>query len=193
MPGARRNWQPCCQASPPSRLFRHTPPVAMSSVFFSAVRFTAASAPRWNWSTQIGAIAATTALLAVLSARVFAELPSIHPPQPKPMARVRGDADGGALQEPLQRFSLIPSQGLHKTLLLIGAEGFPPLLSNWATNWHRGASPRPCLRSIGRSVVHPAHAAAGRRVLLRCFGETLGTAAAQAKLMVLEHYLTEVP
>ena len=30
------------------------------SVFFSAVRFTAASAPRWNWSTQIGAIAATT-------------------------------------------------------------------------------------------------------------------------------------
>jgi hypothetical protein len=32
----------------------------------------------------------------------------------------------------------------------------------------------------------------GRRVLLRCFGETLGTPAAQAKLMVLEHYLTEV-
>src|SRR5271166_6158052 len=57
------------------------------SVFFSAVRFTAASALRWNWSTQIGAIAATTALLAVLSARVFAVLPSIHPPQPKPMAR----------------------------------------------------------------------------------------------------------
>ena len=42
--------------------------------------FAAASALRWNWSTQIGATAATTALLAVLSARVFAELPSIHPP-----------------------------------------------------------------------------------------------------------------
>src|SRR5580704_16209149 len=58
------------------------------SVFFSAVRLLAASVLRWNWSTQIGAIAATTALLAVLSARVFAVLPSIHPPQPKPMARV---------------------------------------------------------------------------------------------------------
>src|SRR5271169_241459 len=57
-------------------------------VFFSAVRLFAASALRWNWSTQIGAIAATTALLAVLSARVFAVLPSLHPPQPKPMARV---------------------------------------------------------------------------------------------------------
>ena len=58
------------------------------SVFFSAVRLLAASALRWNWSTQIGAMAATTALLAVLSASVFAELPSIHPPQPKPMASV---------------------------------------------------------------------------------------------------------
>jgi hypothetical protein len=48
----------------------------------------AESALRWNWSAQIGAIAATTALLAVLSANVFAVLPSIHPPQPKPMASV---------------------------------------------------------------------------------------------------------
>src|SRR5271165_2485120 len=58
------------------------------SVLFSSVRLLAASALRWNWSTQIGAIAATTALLAVLSANVFAVLPSIHPPQPKPMTRV---------------------------------------------------------------------------------------------------------
>src|SRR5271166_4697086 len=58
------------------------------SVFFSSVRLLVASALRWNWSTQIGAMAATTALLAVLSANVFAELPSIHPPQPKPMTRV---------------------------------------------------------------------------------------------------------
>src|SRR5271154_4061292 len=50
------------------------------SVFFSAVRLLAASVPRWNWSTQIGAMAAATALLAVLSANVFAEPPSIHPP-----------------------------------------------------------------------------------------------------------------
>src|SRR5271167_1860065 len=50
-------------------------------VFFSAVRLLAASALRWNWSAQIGAIAATTALLAVLSASVFPVLPSIHPPQ----------------------------------------------------------------------------------------------------------------
>ena len=33
-------------------------------VFFSVVRLLAESALRWNWSTQIGAIAATTALLA---------------------------------------------------------------------------------------------------------------------------------
>src|SRR5271154_4192539 len=58
------------------------------SVFFNAVRFVAAPALRWNWSTQIGATAAPTALLAVLSASVFAELPSIPPPQPKPMASV---------------------------------------------------------------------------------------------------------
>src|SRR5208282_2331861 len=57
-------------------------------VFCSAVRLLAASALRWNLSTQIGAIAAPTALLGVLSANVFAELPSIHTHQPKPMARV---------------------------------------------------------------------------------------------------------
>src|SRR5208283_941212 len=34
---------------------------------------------------QIGAIAATTALLAALSANVFAVLPSVHPPQPNTM------------------------------------------------------------------------------------------------------------
>jgi hypothetical protein len=49
----------------------------------------AASALRWNWSTQIGAIAATTAL----SANVFAMLPSIHPPEPKPMVRVSNEAE----------------------------------------------------------------------------------------------------
>src|SRR5271163_3098361 len=42
----------------------------------------------WNWSTQIGAIAATTALLAVLSANVFAVLPSMNPPQLKPTPSV---------------------------------------------------------------------------------------------------------
>ncbi len=57
-------------------------------VFFSAVRLSAASALRWNWSTQIGAIAATTALLAVLSARVLAVLPSMNPPQLNPMPSV---------------------------------------------------------------------------------------------------------
>jgi len=41
------------------------------SVFFNAVRLSVASALRWNCSTQIGATAATTALLAVLSANVF--------------------------------------------------------------------------------------------------------------------------
>src|ERR1700684_267920 len=58
------------------------------SVFFNAVRLSAASALRWNWSTQIGAIAATTALLAVLSANVFAVLPSMNPPQLHPMPSV---------------------------------------------------------------------------------------------------------
>ena len=43
---------------------------------------------RVNWSTQIGAIAATTALLAVLSANVFAVLPSMNPPQLNPMPSV---------------------------------------------------------------------------------------------------------
>src|SRR5580700_9629725 len=57
-------------------------------VFFSVVRLLAESALRWNWSAQIGAIAATTALLAVLSANVFAVLPSIHPPQLNPMPSV---------------------------------------------------------------------------------------------------------
>jgi hypothetical protein len=44
------------------------------SVFFNAVRSSAVAAPRWNWSTQLGAIAATTALLAAF--------------QPKPMTIV---------------------------------------------------------------------------------------------------------
>src|SRR5271154_1659035 len=56
--------------------------------FFSSVRLLAAAALRWNWSTQIGAIAATTALLAVLSANVFAVLPSMNPPQLKPTPSV---------------------------------------------------------------------------------------------------------
>jgi hypothetical protein len=63
---------------------RHHRPAA-----FSAVRKTAASALRWNWSAQIGAIAA---LLAVLSANVFAVLPSIHPPQLNPMPSVAAPA-----------------------------------------------------------------------------------------------------
>src|ERR1700722_5488616 len=61
---------------------------------------------------------------------------SEHPPAPaEANGESRGDADGGALQEPLQRFSLIPSQGLHKTLLLIGAEGFRPF---WVIGRQRG-------------------------------------------------------
>jgi len=59
-----------------------------ASVFFNAVRLSAASALRWNWSTQIGAIVATTALLAVLSANVFAVLPSVNPPQLNPTPSV---------------------------------------------------------------------------------------------------------
>ena len=78
-------------------------------VFLSAVRLLAASLLRWNWSTQIGAIAATTALFAVLSANVFAVLPSMNPPQLESNAERRERTEGDALQEPLQRFSLIPS------------------------------------------------------------------------------------
>ena len=67
-------------------------------------------------------------------------------------------------------------------------------LSNIARQiMNRGASPRPCLRFAGDQY-HPTHAAWHRRDILpiRRFGETLGTPAAQAKLMVLGHYLTEV-
>ncbi len=56
--------------------------------FFSSTMFVAASVLLWNCWTHIGAIAATTALLAVTSAILLAELPSIQPPQLKPKTSV---------------------------------------------------------------------------------------------------------
>jgi hypothetical protein len=53
----------------------------------------AASALRWNCSTQIGAMAAATALLAVLSANVFAELPGIQTAPAKTDDERRDDSD----------------------------------------------------------------------------------------------------
>src|ERR1700730_4963037 len=56
--------------------------------FFSLKRFASAPAARRNLSTQMGASAAMTALLALLPAISLAVLPSVHPPQPKPMTTV---------------------------------------------------------------------------------------------------------
>src|ERR1700730_8241192 len=56
--------------------------------FFSSTRFASAPAARRNLSTQMGASAAMTALLALLPAISLAVLPSVHPPQPKPMTTV---------------------------------------------------------------------------------------------------------
>ena len=84
--------------------------------------FAAASALRWNWSTQIGATAATTALLAVLSARVFAELPSIHPPQPKPTASVATTPTAVPCRSLFSEVSLIPSQILHDISSQLGRQ-----------------------------------------------------------------------
>src|SRR5271157_4128582 len=103
------------------------------SVFFSSVRLLAASALRWNWSTQIGAIAAITALLAVLSANVFAELPSIHPPQPKPMARVATTPTAAPCRS---RFSDSPWYQADVGMILSSqlGEGRIPPLRSWRDN-----------------------------------------------------------
>jgi hypothetical protein len=87
--------------------------------FFSSVRLLAESALCWNWSTQIGAMAATTALLAVLSAKVFAVLPSMNPPQLNPMPSVANAPRAAPCRSFFQRFSLVPSRCWHETILPI--------------------------------------------------------------------------
>jgi hypothetical protein len=57
-------------------------------IFFSATKVSVASVACWNLSTQMGASAAMTAVLALLSAICFAVVPSVHPPQVKPMINV---------------------------------------------------------------------------------------------------------
>src|ERR1700722_10953444 len=60
---------------------------------------------------------------------------SEHPPAPAEAdGECRGDPDGGALQEPLQRVALIPSYVLHEPLLPIGGGKIPPLSEYWATH-----------------------------------------------------------
>jgi hypothetical protein len=53
-------------------------------IFFNSVRFADAFAAWRNWSTQIGARAASTAVSARSFATFSTELPSVHPPQLKP-------------------------------------------------------------------------------------------------------------
>jgi len=100
-----------------SRLFRHKSPVPMRWSF---------SAPSGCWRRrrcvgtgrpQIGAIAATRRCRA-----------SKHPPAPAEADdESRDDADGGALQEPRQRFSLVPSRMFAlKPSSQFGEEGFLP-------------------------------------------------------------------
>src|SRR5437867_8923019 len=50
--------------------------------------FSVASEAFWNFSAQIGARAVTTAALELCSAICLAVLPSVHPPQLKPMTTV---------------------------------------------------------------------------------------------------------
>jgi hypothetical protein len=194
MPGARRNRQPCCQESLPSRLFRHTQPVAMSRSF---------SAPSGSRRRRRCVGTGRRRLARSLQPRRYWPC---SPPGSWPCFRASTRPSRSRWRESRRRRRRRPV-GAALAILPDTKPRFaedsppnrggriPPLLSIGRQIWHRGASPRPCLRSIEPSVVHPAHAAAGhggRRVLLRCFGETLGTPLAQAKLIVPEHYLTEV-
>ena len=131
-------------------------------VFFSVVRLAAASALRWNWSTQIGAIAATTALLAVLSANSLAELPSVHPPQPKPMTRVAICAGGDALQQPRQRFSSIPHGILHDISSQFGEEQFLPFRQRVTDREGGALAPHPGHRRAINSPFRPCRLRAWR-------------------------------
>jgi hypothetical protein len=98
----------------------------------------------------------------VLSANVFAVLASIHPPQPKPMASVATTPTAAPCRSRLSDSPWYQADVGMRLSSQLGEEGFLPAA------WH------------GRDILP----------ILR-FDETLGTPAAQAKLMVLEHYLTE--
>src|SRR4029453_10913169 len=56
--------------------------------FLNSAMFAGASEPLRNLSAHIGARTATRAVLVSLTAICLAVLPSIHPPQPKPMSTV---------------------------------------------------------------------------------------------------------
>jgi hypothetical protein len=150
-----------------------------ASVFFSAVRLSAASALRWNWSTQIGAIAATAALLAVLSARVLAVLPSMNPPQLNPMPSVANAPRAAPCRS---YFSDSPRYQRDVGMRLssqFGEEGFLP--SEHGAIIHEYW---PCLRFAGRRIVTPP---GGRDILPVLSSARLLGSGAQEKLMVLEH------
>jgi hypothetical protein len=63
--------------------------------------------------------------MALLYGSVFAALFNIHLPQPKPDGDSRGIADGGVLQEPLQRLSRRQAGVDMKCARGFGEEGFP--------------------------------------------------------------------
>jgi hypothetical protein len=72
-------------AQPP---FSTKDPCCHELIFFNSTRVPGESVACWNLSTQMGARAATTALLALFCAISLAVPPSVHPPQLKPMTMV---------------------------------------------------------------------------------------------------------
>jgi len=99
---------------------------------------------------------------------VFAVLPSIHPPQPKPTARV---ATAPTVAPCRSRFRDSPWYQADVGTRLspqFGEEGFLPS-EHGATNHEWGRITLARLRFVGRSIVHSAHAAAARH----CWGSIL--------------------
>ena len=119
----------------------------------------AASALRWNWSTQIGAIAATTALLAVLSACRLRRASKDEPARAEIRCRASRTTEGGALQEQLQRCSLIPTRCWHETILPIwvDSDSSPANMTRQITN----SGPSSICRA-NNSLSHPCHLAQSR-------------------------------
>ena len=122
---AHRNQPPCCQASRPNRPFRHRPLVAMCQSF---------SGP--SGSQRRRRCVGTVRRRSALSPRRRRYWPCCPPgsspsfqvsTRPSRSRRRRRDRpSGGALQEPLQRFSLIPGHVLHDISSQFGEEGFLP-------------------------------------------------------------------
>src|SRR5271170_1396763 len=121
----------------------------------------------------MGAIAATTALVDAFSAISLAELPSTHPPQPKPMTRVATAPTATPCNSRVSDSPRYHTEFCMTCPPIAGRKDSSPPGSRATNSEGRrlSAASRPW---SFRSIVHSAHAAAGhggRAILLRRLGD----------------------